>query len=52
MQYMICLGTFNPAAKQAAKDAEKLIAIFLFLYHDFFFIFCIENKICNKNSFR
>lgn len=27
MQYMICLGTLSPAARQAAKDAEKLMAI-------------------------
>lgn len=29
MQYIICLGTLSPAAKQAANDAEKFIAIFV-----------------------
>ena len=27
MQYINCLGTLSPAARHAAKDAEKLIAI-------------------------
>lgn len=27
MQYIICLGTFRPAERQAAIDAEKFIAI-------------------------
>lgn len=41
IQYIICRGTFRPAARHAANEAEKFIAILL-VYNQFkfWFVFC------------